>query len=53
MTVHGFFLLNRGDKKFFKKLKVTRGRKIRKLVRFNMASICYTVSVCIEGLGLD
>ena len=53
-TLHNFFLMNRGDKK--KSLKEWKEvGKLEKLVRLKKASfsICYPVSVCLEGSGLD
>ena len=54
-TLHNFFLLNRVNKKFSKDLGVRGVGKLEKLVRLKKASfsICYPVSVCLEGSGLD
>jgi hypothetical protein len=53
MTLHNLFLLSRGDKN---SLKGWGGvGKLENLVRLKKASfsICYPVSVHLEGSGLD
>jgi hypothetical protein len=51
MVLHGFFLLNGSNEKFFKWMG--RGRKLEKVVKKVSFSICYSVSVCLEGSGVD
>ena len=51
-ALHGFLLLNGGDECFLMGGQV---EKSEKLVRLKKGSfrICYAVSVCLEGSGLD
>ena len=53
MTLHNYFLLNRGEKKFF---KVVEGvEQLEELVRLKKASfgMYYQVSVCLESSELN
>jgi hypothetical protein len=54
MTLHNFFLLNRGNEKMFFK-RVGGVGKLENLVRFKKSSfsIYYLVAVCLEGSELD